>query len=689
MATQQPIGQLFSSYDLYTNPTNGLGIAPPTDGVIRLTVDSVAAPAGYQNFNPLDNGSLQWLNNSGKWEAVTPDTNITLGGQTEQDLRFIPTPEASRLSGEVALLPITISAVGSNFPTASTTSVPLTLNDGAAFSYASGQAIGINGVNADVGGNLTVQVPVVGAMGVSSSGVTDNAVALADGTSFGGVLGKPSFHGDPPPTDDVFFKSGADLSVLADVKTKLTADASSKFDSPTDYADADAQTRVGVKLPPNASGYVDPVQGGFGVLNMDMVAGGDATVRGTTEIGAQTTSDSTSGRARSTTNIGDIAGVGDTAIDAAANLSLTGIAGANLRTDANSAMGSAESVTTLESLRGVFSDAYLTNLDPKGQPTPISESLLNNPGEQVGANGIVKPVSPYQAGGDLSIATGVNLVAHTSASVVGDGKGDAFESPDPDLQYQLGDSATATANLGQAYGLASNADGGLLMDAAGRIDLNIASKAVMLTEADAVAGHATAISDILSNNGAVNAVLDAGDSGSIKASATTLFDTNAQTIVGDSTAKGTALDTIAIGASMFDFTGLGGIVDANALTSGNVKAVSTKGAASATINSSTGGIQASTSNSEWLDNPFDGAIFKATMEGAEKITAITTNQGFALAAAVSGGINGYAHNGVSAIANQSALGVDGYTFSTSESMHLSSVTNLDSTAHAVFGTTSV
>jgi hypothetical protein len=120
-----------------------------------------------------------------------------------------------------------------------------------------------------------------------------------------------------------------------------------------------------------------------------------------------------------------------------------------------------------------------------------------------------------------------------------------------------------------------------------------------------------------------------------------------------------------------------------------VKAVSTKGAASATINSSTGGIQASTSNADWLDNPFVGKTFEATMEGAERITAITTNQGFALAAAVSGGSDGYAHNGVSAMANQSALGVDGYTFSTSESMHLSSVTNLDSTAHAVFGTTSV
>jgi hypothetical protein len=306
---------------------------------------------------------------------------------------------------------------------------------------------------------------------------------------------------------------------------------------------------------------------------MDMVAGGDATVRGTTDIGAQTTTDSTSGRARSTTEVGAIAGVGDTAIEAAADLSLTGIAGANLRTDAHSAMGSAESLTTLKSLRGVFSDAT----DPlETNSTPNTGAVLNNAGLDGG--------SPYQAGADLSIATGVNLVAHTSASVVGDDVGDAFES---DAQSQTGDSATAEAYLGNAFGLASNAKGGLLMNADGRIDLAITSKAAILTEAEAVTGHTTAISEILSNNGAINAVLEAGDSGSIKASSTTLFETTANTIVGDSFASGTALDTVAIGASMFDFTGLGGIVEANALTNGKVKAVSTKGEASASSRSNT------------------------------------------------------------------------------------------------------
>ena len=140
---------------------------------------------------------------------------------------------------------------------------------------------------------------------------------------------------------------------------------------------------------------------------------------------------------------------------------------------------------------------------------------------------------------------------------------------------------------------------------------------------------------------------------------------------------------------MFDFTGLGGIVEANALTSGRVQAVSTKGEASASLNSSTGGIQASTANASWLDDPFTATglgSFTATMDGAERIAAITTNQGFALAAAVAGDGS---HNGVTASAIQSALGVDGYSFTTSESMHLTSETYLDSTAQAVFGTTSV
>jgi hypothetical protein len=263
--------------------------------------------------------------------------------------------------------------------------------------------------------------------------------------------------------------------------------------------------------------------------------------------------------------------------------------------------------------------------------------------------------------------------------VVGDGVKDNFEGA---VEYLKGDEATAIADLGKAYGLMSNATGGLQMEASGRVDLNINSQANFTTLADAVAGHATAISKLLSNNGAVNANLMAGDSGSINSNVDTIFKTIANTINGDTTAKGTAMNTVGIGASEFTFTGLGGLVNADSNTNGLVRAVSTLGKASSELNSSTGGIVANTGET-WKS--YD-AGFQASMSGAEQINAIANNTGFAQAAAVAGSSD---HNGVSATANQASIGVDGYHFSTSESLHLSSVNHVDSTAQAVFGTTSL
>ena len=232
----------------------------------------------------------------------------------------------------------------------------------------------------------------------------------------------------------------------------------------------------------------------------------------------------------------------------------------------------------------------------------------------------------------------------------------------------------------------SNAKDGLQMEASGRVDLNINSQANFTTLADAVAGHATAISELLSNNGAVNANLMAGDTGSINSNVDTIFKTIANTINGDTTANGTAMNTVGIGASEFTFTGLGALVNADANTNGLVRAVSTLGRASSELNSSTGGIVANTGETWNTINSPAAVPFKASMSGAEQINAIANNTGFAQAAAVAGSSG---HNGVSATANQASIGVDGYHFSTSESLNLSSVNNVDSTAQAVFGTTSL
>ena len=655
MANQnQSIGDLFSSSALYAS------LGSPPSGSPSLTL-AFTTPVGF-GFSPADNGALQWLNPAAsrpEWAEVTSTTAIPVANDVQ--LRFIPTAEASQLASNASIAnPLTVEVA--NVTSGAVNPVNLQILDSAAYSYSTGQAIGLNVVNADVGGNLTVQVPVKAGISVSSSGVSDNAVALLDATNIGGVLGvSPIGVGA-----DTTLKSAANLQVLADVTGLVSASAHTSADIVSAYADADAQSRFGIKSPPGATSPADKAQGGFGILNMDLVAGADANVRGTTAIQLDTSSDSTSGRARATTDVGDVAGVGDSAVQAAADLNLTGIAGIGLHTAADSKMGSAEAFTSVENLRGIFSDTTTTGTG--------TTSLINP-----GASGH----DPYSAGGNLAINTGAKLTALTEASVVGDGAGDHFEGA---AEFLKGDEATAIADLGRAYGLMSNAKGGLQMEASGRVDLNTNSQANFTTMADAVAGHATAMSELLSNNGAVNANLFAGDTGSINSNVDTIFKTIANTITGDTTAKGTAMNTVGIGASEFTFTGLGALVNADANTNGLVRAVSTLGRASSELNSSTGGIVANTPETWNTINSPAAVSFQAKMSGAEQINAIANNTGFAQAAAVAGSSD---HNGVSATANQASIGVDGYHFSTSESLNLSSVNNVDSTAQAVFGTTSL
>jgi hypothetical protein len=206
----QSIGALFSSDQLYQKLS---GRAPT--GTSSLTL-SLATPAGF-GFNPADNGSLQWLNpalSQPEWAEVLTTTPIPVANNVL--LRFIPTAEASQLASDSYPLTVAVAtgapiAIGN--PPGFTGSVNLQIPDSAAYSYATGQAIGLNQVNADIGGNLTVQVPVRAGISVSSAGVTDNAVALLDATNIGGVLGvNPAIN-----ANDTTLKSAANLQVLADV----------------------------------------------------------------------------------------------------------------------------------------------------------------------------------------------------------------------------------------------------------------------------------------------------------------------------------------------------------------------------------------------------------------------------------------------------------------------------------------
>ena len=101
------------------------------------------------------------------------------------------------------------------------------------------------------------------------------------------------------------------------------------------------------------------------------------------------------------------------------------------------------------------------------------------------------------------------------------------------------------------FGLYSDKDMGLKMKAADSMDLQIQSDVDIDTTAQAVLGNAKSSGEITQNNGAYNADLQAGSSGFIDADSSTQIMTTAQTVVGDTEAFGTALNTAAIGSSIF------------------------------------------------------------------------------------------------------------------------------------------
>ena len=67
--------------------------------------------------------------------------------------------------------------------------IALRISNSAAQSYAVGQAVGISGTEASVGGDLNISTPVQGAVASGAAAVTSNSVALTEGTSFGGIFG--------------------------------------------------------------------------------------------------------------------------------------------------------------------------------------------------------------------------------------------------------------------------------------------------------------------------------------------------------------------------------------------------------------------------------------------------------------------------------------------------------------------
>ena len=447
--------------------------------------------------------------------------------------------------------------------------------------------------------------------------------------------------------------AAADLNAVAEVTSSLSSFADTKADLSHALVDADAHTRVGMKLPADG-GFgllLDPTNGGFGIANIDMTGGGDVQMSADVLIGADAGAKSTEGRARAIVEVSKVSGLEDSASVSGDNLDIKGISGAELSSTSYSDRGNAESKVSMNESMGI-----LARMD--------DEQELMNGGTVVGDS----DSTPYQAGGSLSISTGSQLKASTRSVIVGDGLQDAFEIDGIDQ-------AISDADLGEAFGLFSEKPMGLRMTAADSMDLDIESEVDIYTTADATLGDAKSSSSIFQNNGAYNANISAGSDGLIDADALTQIITAANTVVGDTEAFGTALNTAAIGSSQFSFPGLEAEIDAVSSSVGESQAISTSGVAESSLALSTMGI-----------NGVNSGGVVAKVEGADLINAVATSTGFSESAAVSGSDS---RDLVSADTNQSALGLNDYSIKTDNSLEITSIADIESGATSVFGTTSI
>ena len=633
----------------------------------------------YIGFLPPDNGSLQWnIRDDGvitNWRNVQEGDSIKFSANQqgnyhvigEQEIgsdsfsklddlifRFAPSAEAN-IATKTEFFDdnnyAELFGFEANQPVKNELNdIALRITNSAAQSYAVGQAVGISGTEASVGGDLNISTPVQGAVASGAAAVTSNSVALTEGTSFGGIFGNTIKNSQ---SDNLSLNAAADLNAVADVTSSLSSFADTKADLSHALVDADAHTRVGMKLPADG-GFgllLDPTNGGFGIANIDMIGGGDVQMSADVLIGADAGAKSTEGRARAIVEVSKVSGLEDSASVSGDNLDIKGISGAELSSTSYSDRGNAESKVSMNESMGI-----LARMD--------DEQELMNGGTVVGDS----DSTPYQAGGSLSISTGSQLKASTRSVIVGDGLQDAFEIDGIDQ-------AISDADLGEAFGLFSEKPMGLKMTAADLMDLDIESDVDIYTTANATLGNATSSSSIFQNNGAYNANISAGSNGLIDADALTQIITAANTVVGDTEASGTALNTAAIGSSQFSFPGLEAEIDAVSGSIGESQAISTSGVAESSLALSTMGI-----------NGVNSGGVVAKVEGAELINAVATSTGFSESAAVSGSDS---RDLVSADTNQSALGLNDYSIRTDNSLEITSIADIESGATSIFGTTTI
>ena len=649
-----------------------LGFAPAENGFLQWNIEDgidtewsdiqqgnsiqIGESSSYWNYDIVDSVNTKQLSFDG--EDTREGEADNLSPLNDLKFRFSPSAEGKTIADSEYFETNENSANLFGFNLSSSQSIAddlkdiaLTINTSSAQSYGVGQAVGISETEVDVGGSLNVYSPVDGAVSSAASGVTNNSVAITEGTSFGGIFGN---NIEAPESENITFNAASDLNAVVTVSSDLSSFADTKSDLPEVLVDADAHTRVGIKLPMDGGEglLLNPANGGFGIANMDMIGGGDVQMSADVRLGADAGAMSTEGRARAIVEVSKVSGLEDSAALSGDDLDIRGVSGADLNSISYSDRGTAEAKTSMDSSIGIHGssngEGYLMNSDTDSDPATST---------------------PFEAGGSLSISTGSQLKVSTHSAIIGNGEADAFEIAD-----ESSDEAISETVLGDAFGLYSDKDMGLKMKAADSMDLQIQSDVDIDTTAQAVLGNAKSSGEITQNNGAYNADLQAGSSGFIDADSSTQIKTTAQTVVGNTEAFGTALNTAAIGSSIFSFPGLEAEIDAAAASIGESQAISTAGVAESTLKLSTMGI-----------NGITDGDYSATVDGARLINAVASSAGFTESAAVSGS----SQDLVSADTNQAVVGLTDYEITTANSLEMTSIAEIQSGSTSVFGTTTI
>ena len=288
---------------------------------------------------------------------------------------------------------------------------------------------------------------------------------------------------------------------------------------------------------------------------------------------------------------------------------------------------------------------------PRGWLSPwISESTAT------AAYGVVSGLkgleTSFDVGGAFSGEAGLNIIMNTKATMVGDGV-------DNNNGYSFDDEVVANNKIDKSFGLGTLDPQlhDLSINVKDTIELDINNTSLLNSEASAVTGDATARGQMAGNTGIYHADLEAGGAGIINVSVDSHLNSLAEAITGDVFAIGFGLHSVGIEASDFDFQDPQSSITIEINNDINSNALTKHGGTTSHIASSSAGMLGSS------DNDF--------VKSVASVNALVNDHGFSQASGISG-------TGAIATAQQSATGISGYTFTTSDVLAMEVSNNVDS-----------